>query len=185
MRIRWTYGNITLTVALSLLCAICALPVRAQDSPPSRLSANVTIHQVQVTFIGSGAAEGGSLNNHGRAYPFKLDRLGIGGFGVSWLDASGAVYNMCSLQDFCGAYGQVRHSWALGDQGSRADVASKYQWCLFEVKGGSQTTIFSSNRAAAFGRARQFARDAWAIAGRVDFASLAVSSNRTLQIIWI
>jgi hypothetical protein len=115
MLARSAYG--LMAVALSLLCAIVAPPVSAQDSPPSRPSASVTIHQVQVAFIGSGAAGGGTLNYRGRAYPFKLGGLGIGGFGVSRLDASGTVYNMRSLQDLNGVYGQVRHGWALGDQG--------------------------------------------------------------------
>jgi hypothetical protein len=77
----------------------------------------VTIHQVQVAFIGSGAAGGGTLNYRGRRYPFKLGGLGIGGFGLSRLDASGSVYNMSKLDDFNGVYGQVRSGWAVGDQG--------------------------------------------------------------------
>jgi len=38
-------------------------------------------------------------------------------FGVSRLEASGNVYNMRSLQDINGVYGQVRSGWAIGDQG--------------------------------------------------------------------
>jgi hypothetical protein len=58
------------------------------------------IHQVQVAFIGGGAVGGGTLYYRGRAYPFKLGGLGIGGFGVSTLDATGSVYNLSRLQDF-------------------------------------------------------------------------------------
>jgi hypothetical protein len=106
-----------LAAALTILCAICAFPVLAQDTPPSRPSGSMTIHQVQVAFIGSGAVGGGTLNYRGRTYPFKLGGLGIGGVGVSRLDASGTVYNMRSLQDINGLYAQVRSGWAIGDQG--------------------------------------------------------------------
>jgi hypothetical protein len=54
---------------------------------------------------------------HGRSYPFKLGGLGIGGFGVSTLDATGSVYNLRRLQDFEGVYGQARIGWAAGEQG--------------------------------------------------------------------
>ena len=117
MRIRSGYRSMRLGAALTMLCAMCAFPASAQDSPPSQPSASVTIHQVQVAFIGSGAVGGGTLYYRGRTYPFKLGGLGIGGFGVSRLDASGNVYNMRSPQDINGVYAQVRSGWAIGDQG--------------------------------------------------------------------
>jgi len=49
--------------------------------------------------------------------PVQARRAGIGGIGVSRLDASGAVYNMRNLQDINGVYGQARSGWAIGDQG--------------------------------------------------------------------
>jgi hypothetical protein len=117
MRIRSGYRSIRLFAASMALCAIGAFSAGAQNAPPSRPSASVTIHQVQVAFIGSGAIGGGTLYYRGRAYPFKLGGLGIGGIGVSRLDASGAVYNMRNLQDINGVYGQARSGWAIGDQG--------------------------------------------------------------------
>jgi hypothetical protein len=104
--------------ALALLSAICASPAHAQNAPPARPSGSITISQVQVAFIGSGAVGGGTLNYRGRAYPFKLGGLGIGGVGVSRLEASGTVYNLRSPQDINGVYAQVRSGWAIGDQGS-------------------------------------------------------------------
>jgi hypothetical protein len=117
MRIRPGYRVMRLAAALVILCALGALPADAQNSPPSRPSATVAISQVQVAFIGSGAVGGGTLHYRGRAYPFKLGGLGIGGFGVSRLEASGNVYNMRNLQDINGVYGQVRSGWAIGEQG--------------------------------------------------------------------
>lgn len=100
--------------ALVLLGAICASPAHAQNARPS---GSITINQVQVAFIGSGAVGGGTLYYRGRAYPFRLGGLGIGGFGVSRLEASGTVYNLRSLQDINGVYAQIRSGWAMGDQG--------------------------------------------------------------------
>jgi len=108
---------VRLIAALTMLGSTWAFPAGAQDRQPSSPSASVTIRQVQVAFIGSGAIGGGTLYYRGRSFPFKLGGLGIGGFGVSRLEASGAVYNMRNLQDLNGVYAQVRSGWAIGDQG--------------------------------------------------------------------
>ena len=89
----------------------------AQSAPPPKPSGGINIHQVQVAFIGSGAVGGGTLHFRGRSYPFKLGGLGIGGIGVSTLDATGTVYNLRRLQDFEGVYGQAQVGWAVGEQG--------------------------------------------------------------------
>lgn len=103
--------------ALALLSTILAVPASAQNAPPARPSGSVSISQVQVAFIGSGAVGGGTLTYQGRVYRFKLGGLGIGGVGVSRLEATGTIYNMRSLQDINGVYAQVRSGWAIGDQG--------------------------------------------------------------------
>jgi hypothetical protein len=97
----------------------CALSVAAiaQTAPPSRPSGSVSIHQVQIAFIGSGTAGGGTLYYHGRSYAFRLGGLGIGGIGISRLDAVGSVYNLYRLADFSGVYGQARSGWAIGQAG--------------------------------------------------------------------
>ncbi len=88
----------------------------AQSRPP-RPSGSVNIHQVQIAFIGSGTMGGGTLYFRGRAYPFKLGGLGIGGIGVQTIDAAGTVYNLYRLEDFNGAYGLAQTGWAIGEQG--------------------------------------------------------------------
>lgn len=90
----------------------------AQSSPPAHPSGSVRIHQVQIAFIGSGTTGGGTLYFRGRSYPFKLGGLGIGGIGISTIDAAGSVYNLRRLEDFNGVYGQARTGWAVGEQGS-------------------------------------------------------------------
>lgn len=113
----WVRSIRLLAVAVTMLCGIYAFPGNAQEAPPSHPSASVTIRQVQIAFIGSGTAGGGTLYYRGRAYPFKLGGLGIGGIGVSRLEASGTVYNLRNPQDINGVYAQVRSGWAIGEQG--------------------------------------------------------------------
>jgi hypothetical protein len=114
---RWARFTGGLVVGLMVLCSILSGGALAQSAPPPKPSGSVNIHQVQVAFIGSGAVGGGTLYYRGHSYPFKLGGLGIGGIGVSTLDATGGVYNLRRLQDFEGVYGQARIGWAVGQQG--------------------------------------------------------------------
>lgn len=95
---------------------IFAAPVAAQQNlgPPT---GSVRIQQVQVAFIGSGQAGGGTLRFRGRTYGITAGGLGIGGIGASKLTATGTVYGLTRLNDFAGAYVQLREGWALGAQG--------------------------------------------------------------------
>lgn len=83
-----------------------------QGQPPSGY---VTMHEVQVAYIGSGGGGTGTLTFQGQTYPFSIGGLGVGGIGVSTIDASGEVYNLNSVADFPGAYGQGRYGFALGE----------------------------------------------------------------------
>jgi hypothetical protein len=67
----------TLAAGLMILCVLSA-GAFAQSARPGYPSGSVSIHQVQVAFIGSGSAGGGTLYFRGRSYPFKLGGLGIG-----------------------------------------------------------------------------------------------------------
>jgi len=109
----WVGYAYRLAAGLVVLC-ILSVGALAQSAHPS---GSVNIHQVQVAFIGSGAVGGGTLYFHGRSYPFKLGGLGIGGIGISTIDAAGSVYNLHRLEDFDGVYGQARTGWAVGEQG--------------------------------------------------------------------
>ncbi|HEV2097868.1 MAG TPA: hypothetical protein VGR45_02960 [Stellaceae bacterium] len=107
----------SLTAGLMILCAVSA-GAFAQGARPRYPSGSVSIHQVQVAFIGSGSAGGGTLYFRGRSYPFKLGGLRIGGIGISTVDAAGSVYNLHRLEDFDGVYGQARYGWAAGQAGN-------------------------------------------------------------------
>jgi hypothetical protein len=107
----------TLAAAISLLFLGSFASALAKDASVGPPSGAVTIRQVQVAFLGSGALGGGTLKFRGRAYPITVGGLGVGGIGASTLTAQGSVYGLTRAQDFPGAYVQLRTGWALADQG--------------------------------------------------------------------
>jgi hypothetical protein len=92
-------------------------PASAQQSNLGRATGKVSIRQLQVAFIGSGAAGGGTLTYRGKSYGITVGGVGIGGIGASRLTATGTVYGLTRREDFAGAYVQLREGWAVGDQG--------------------------------------------------------------------
>ena len=80
-------------------------------------SGTVWMEQVQMAFIGSGGAGEGVLHWRGNSFRFSVGGLGVGGFGVSKMQASGEVYNLRELSHFPGAYGSARYGAAAGNRG--------------------------------------------------------------------
>jgi len=74
----------------------------------------VDMQEVQAAYIGSGAAGTGVLTFRGKEYKFQVGGVGIGGIGLSTVDAAGEVYNLRDLAQFPGTYGQARYGFALG-----------------------------------------------------------------------
>jgi len=95
------------------MLSLCSGMALAQEGLTK--SGTVNIEQVQLAFIGSGNLGGGTLQFGGQNYRFKVGGLGIGGFGVSKIKATGEVYNLTDLRFFPGAYGQARYGAAMGD----------------------------------------------------------------------
>jgi hypothetical protein len=91
--------------------------LNGSDRTGGKPSGTVSIHQVQVAFIGSGTSGSGTLQFQGKSYRFKVGGLGIGGIGYSQIDATGTVYNLNRLEDFNGVYGQARTGFAAGKSG--------------------------------------------------------------------
>lgn len=108
-------GRKALGLAMAVV-AVVALQHGSAFAQSSKLmqSGTVTIDQVQVAFIFSGNVGGGKLHYKGKTYPFSIGGLGVGGFGVSSIDATGEVYNLKRLSDFAGAYGQARTGIVVG-----------------------------------------------------------------------
>ncbi|RDJ27399.1 hypothetical protein DWF00_10595 [Bosea caraganae] len=103
--------------ALLLAFLLASETAYAQARPAGPASATVRIQQLQVAFIGSGAVGGGTLRYRNRNYDITVGGLGIGGIGASTLSATGSVYGLTDVEDFAGAYVQVREGWAIGAQG--------------------------------------------------------------------
>ena len=97
--------------------AVMALQYGSAFAQSSKLdqSGTLTINQVQVAWIFSGNVGGGTLRYGGKTYPFSIGGLGVGGFGVSKIEATGEVYNLKKLNDFDGAYGQARAGIVVAD----------------------------------------------------------------------
>ena len=79
------------------------------------VSGYVRMTQVQAAYLGSGNAGSGVLYYQGSRYPFSVGGLGVGGIGVSKIEATGEVYGLQHLHDFPGAYVQGRYGFALAN----------------------------------------------------------------------
>ena len=79
------------------------------------ISGYVRMNEVQAAYIGSGNAGNGVLYFQGGRYPFSVGGLGVGGIGLSKIEAKGDVYGLRSVRDFAGAYAQGRYGFALGN----------------------------------------------------------------------
>ena len=99
---------------LALLALQAPAPAGAGDL---KKSGTVEIQQTQIAFIGSGNLGGGQLYFGGKTYKFTIGGLGIGGFGVSTIEATGTVYNLANAGQFAGTYVQARYGYAAGSSG--------------------------------------------------------------------
>ena len=109
------------TPILSALIAAVLLVLAGHQSATAddlKKAGTVTISQTQIAFIGSGNLGGGELTYNGKTYEFTVGGLGIGGFGISTMTATGTVYNMTDPNQFAGTYVQARYGFAAGTSGS-------------------------------------------------------------------
>jgi hypothetical protein len=104
-------------IMVSLAALLLWAPASAQQRDLGPPTGKVSIRQLQVAFIGSGAIGGGTLTYRGKSYGITVGGLGIGGIGASRLQATGTVYGLMRREDFAGAYVQLREGWAVGDEG--------------------------------------------------------------------
>jgi hypothetical protein len=114
-RALWFRGSL-LSVCAGLVslvgCTTQSGSVSLQGKP---LSGYVRMTQVQAAYLGSGSAGNGVLRYQGSSYPFSVGGLGVGGIGLSKIEAKGEVYGLQRLSDFPGAYVQARAGFALGN----------------------------------------------------------------------
>jgi hypothetical protein len=83
-------------------------------TPNEKPTATITLQATSVAYIGSGQGGEGTLYYQGKAYPFYVGGLGIGGIGASTIDAAGEVYRLKDLADFPDTYSQVRYGAVAG-----------------------------------------------------------------------
>ena len=118
--IRQTLKSIVTRVALVSACVLhlagCAGNIElGPDAVKGKTpDGTVDMEEVQAAYIGSGSAGKGVLVFRGKQYPFQVGGVGIGGIGLSTIDAAGEVYNLPDLAQFPGTYGQARYGFAIG-----------------------------------------------------------------------
>src|SRR3954462_9234856 len=97
----WSLRNALAVVAV-LLPVACTGSVDVGPQAVAGLtpSGTVNMDEVQVAYIGSGGGGSGTLYYQGRAYPFSIGGLGVGGIGASTISANGEVYKLNNVASF-------------------------------------------------------------------------------------
>jgi hypothetical protein len=120
--------NLTMLAASVLMLAACSQqpPSEAATYSGQPPSATVDLQEMQAAYIGSGSGGTGILHYQGQNYPFTIGGLGVGGLGVSSIEARGDVYNLPSVAQFAGSYAEGRYGFAFGTH-SAGDLWLKNQ----------------------------------------------------------
>lgn len=92
-------------------------PAEVVEPESMQVAGEIELKQYTVAYGGSGTMGGGTLTVDGQDYPFRITGLGVGGIGASALDATGTVYNLPSLAEFPGSYGNARLGMTAGESG--------------------------------------------------------------------
>jgi hypothetical protein len=125
-------GEVLKLKKLTMLAAGVMMLAACSQQPPSAAttgqppSATVDLQEMQAAYIGSGSTGTGVLHYQGQNYPFTISGLGVGGVGVSSIDARGDVYNLSSVAQFAGSYAEGRYGFAFGTH-SAGDLLLKNQ----------------------------------------------------------
>jgi hypothetical protein len=108
--------RVVLVAACVLTLAGCAGNVKLGPEAVAGKTPDGTVdmREVQAAYIGSGSAGTGMLSYRGKEHPFKVGGVGVGGIGLSTVDAQGEVYNLRDLSQLPGTYGQARYGFAIG-----------------------------------------------------------------------
>jgi hypothetical protein len=104
-------------LALAMLMPLTQVANSESAKPKLTVAGTIQIDQTQVALLVSGTSGGGTLTFKGKRHGFSIGGLGIGGIGITEMKASGTVYNMTSLDQFAGAYGQARWGITAGNAG--------------------------------------------------------------------
>ena len=137
--LKQVHRRIRLAVAVGLAVLLSAgSAVYAQDDVELRESGTVEISTIQIALLWSGSLGGGTLHFNGESHAFTLGGAGLGGFGGSSLNASGTIYNLDSLDQFEGAYGQARTGFVAGTEGTSKIWLENEKGVYIELEGDRQ-----------------------------------------------
>jgi len=122
--------------AIGVLALLASGPFAwAQEDVELRESGTIEIKSIQIALMWSGSLGGGTLHFNGESHDFTLGGAGYGGLGGSSLNASGIVFNLDSLDDFEGAYGQARLGFVAGSEGSSRFWMENEKGVYIELEG--------------------------------------------------
>jgi hypothetical protein len=108
-------GSRGLTIAVVVGLSGCnSTGVGPQSVAGMQPVGTVDMREVQAAYLGSGSTGSGTLFFNGQSYPFSVSGLGVGGIGLSTIDASGEVYGLKAIDAFPGTYAEARYGFALG-----------------------------------------------------------------------
>jgi hypothetical protein len=96
-------------LAASMPLLTFAAPARAEKP-----SGRVEMEQIEISLLVSAGWGHGTLFYEGN-HAFAIKGVGVGGLGVSKLEAYGNVFRLTKLSDFSGAYGSARAGAVAGD----------------------------------------------------------------------
>lgn len=118
-----------------------ALAVWVTKAKPS---ATLEIEEIQVAVMASGVFGKGKLHFKGKTYPIETGGLGVGGIGISTVDATGDVWNLKNIEDFSGVYGQLRAGavivdksigklWLTNTKGVKISLSAKRKGAMLSI----------------------------------------------------
>jgi hypothetical protein len=115
-RVHRVVGAVLLMVTLAACAGAQEAPQQAgpatfEGQPPSGF---VEMKEVQVAYMGNAGGGEGTLTFRGQRYPFQIAGLGVGGIGVSMVDAEGEVYRLTDLKQFPGYYDAAQYGAVAG-----------------------------------------------------------------------
>jgi hypothetical protein len=109
--------SLTAALGVVMLVACSSDDSDSGSAGGRRPSAYIEFDAMQLAYIGSGMHGSGVMTFQGRQYAVDVTALGVGGLGISHIAAQGDVYDLRSIQDFPGLYGQARMGWAVASAG--------------------------------------------------------------------
>jgi hypothetical protein len=105
MKFKHILLSMTLMVWTGIAFAADSSSIQEIDLTNETPSGVIELKSTSVRLLAGGSWGDGTLHYQGKAYPFKVKGLSVGGIGIKAIDAIGEVYFLDRLEDFAGNYG--------------------------------------------------------------------------------